>query len=365
MRVTFCVDSLNGQLSGIGRYTWELCTRLARHEDISDVRYFGRGSFIHDPAILLREPRPQWYWRELWRLTGPIAKAMLRSRLVHGPNYFLPPQAETGVITVHDLSVFRFPQSHPASRVIAFERQFACSLARASHVITDSETVRRELIEEFSISPGRVSAVPLGIGNGFRPMAKIGLEMALGQWDLQPGHYGLSVATLEPRKKIGELISAWRTLPPRIRTSFPLVLAGGCGWCNEELREAIARGVFEGWLKNLGFVREADLPKLYAGARLFVYPSIYEGFGLPPIEAMASGVPVIVSDRSCLPEVCGDAARFIDPDDDDRFVRAIEECLCDDRWRVATIERGLVRAGAFTWERCVEGTIEAYKNVAA
>jgi len=365
MRVTLCVDALQPQLTGVGRYTWELCTRLPRRSEISSLRFYGRRSLVHDPGILMRQPRPQWYWRQLWRLAAPLGSAVLRSTLVHGPNYFLPLQVRSGIITVHDLSVFRYPESHPAARVFAFERLFASSLARASHVITDSDTIRRELIETFSVSPHRVSVVPLGVDNNFHPITTSDLERDLKHWDLRPGHYGLSVATFEPRKNIRQLIAAWSRLPPAVRNRFPLVLAGGAGWRNQELLEAIARGASDGWLRNLGFVADRDLPKLYAGARLFLYPSSYEGFGLPPIEAMASGVPVVVSNRSCLPEICGEAARYIDPDDDDGFTRVIAESLFDDAWRSATIERGLKRSGQFTWGRCIEGTVAAYNRVAS
>lgn len=287
---------------------------------------------------------------------------MLRSTLVHGPNYFLPPESEAGLITVHDLSVFRYPETHPASRLLSFERQFASSLERALHVITDSETVRGEVIDTFSVRPEYVTAVPLGVGPSFHPMEPDQIAATLGKWNLRPGEYGLSVSAFEPRKKIAELIRAWRALPSGLRSSYPLVLAGAAGWLNGQLTEDISVAESQGWLKFLGYVREAELPHLYAGARLFVYPSIYEGFGLPPIEAMATGTPVIVADRSCLPEICGDAARYIDPDDVAAFSFAIEQSLCDDQWRSATRSRGIARADLYQWGRCVADTVEVYKK---
>ena len=133
-------------------------------------------------------------------------------------------------------------------------------------------------------------------------------------------------------------------------------------WRNDDLNNEIVSAQSEGWLKHLGFVPEAQLPLIYAGARLFIYPSIYEGFGLPPIEAMASGVPVIISNRSCLPEVCGDAARFIDPDDVEGFTAAIEASLLDEQWRSRIIGKGLERGRLFTWDRCVQETVAVYKK---
>ena len=365
MRVTLCVDALEPQLGGIGRYTWELCKGLARRADIEELRFHTRNSLIEDPALLLSADyehprRPRWPRNVLQRRR---LKKALRSDVVHGPNYFLPAGAESGVVTIHDLSVFLYPETHPAPRVRAFERLFTHSLERASHVITDTETVRAELIEMFSVPPERVTAVHLGVDKAFHPLDREALEGDLRSLGLMPGSYGLCVSTLEPRKKISELLSAWQNLPRRTRDRFPLVLAGGSGWNNEGLLADIERGTSEGWLRHLGFVEEQKLPLLYAGAALFLYPSIYEGFGLPPVEALASGVPVIASGRSCLPEVGGDAPRYVDPDDIAGFAMAIEAALHDEPWRSAAIARGLDRARRFSWERCVDDTAMVYLKV--
>ena len=359
-RVTLWVDALEPKPGGIGRYTWELCKGLASRDRVS-VRYFGRNRLLDDPGRLLRgEPLPpprnalQNWWDQ----------RALKSSIVHGPNYFLPDFADRGVITVHDLSVFRFPETHPAERVVAFERGFLGSLARATHVITDTETVRRELIEMFDVSPEAVTAIPLGVDCSFRSHSAEELAPTLERWGLRPNGYGLCVSTLEPRKKISELMAAWRKLPKPVRHAYPLVICGGAGWRNEALRDEIESGVAEGWLRHLGFVEEALLPRLYAGATLFIYPSIYEGFGLPPVEAMASGVPVMVSHHSCLPEVCGDAARYFDPDDAAGFVTAIEQNLADREWQLKSIQRGLARIDQFSWDRCVDRTLEIYHKIA-
>jgi alpha-1,3-rhamnosyl/mannosyltransferase len=289
-------------------------------------------------------------------------RKILRSSLVHGPNYFLPASAEGGIITVHDLSVFRYPETHPADRVRAFERQFTHSLQRAAHIITDTETIRREVIETFSVAPDAITAVPLGVDAKFAPReeAESSVLRSLG---LRPQGYGLCVSTLEPRKKIVELIRAWDRLPSDLKTQFPLVLAGGSGWENEALHDEIEKAAGKGWLRHLGFVNEQLLGELYAGSALFLYPSIYEGFGLPPIEAMASGVPVIVANSSCLPEVCGNVAHFVDPDDAEQFARSIENSLTNSEWRRQAVAGGLDRARNFTWARCVDETLAVYRKV--
>jgi alpha-1,3-rhamnosyl/mannosyltransferase len=361
MNVTLVVDALTPQLSGIGRYTWELCKRLPEQPGIDRLNYFSTGVFLDDPSVLL-QPEPAFAtnrkpgWLRRWADRG-----RLRNSLFHGPNYFLPPVAETGIVTVHDLSVFRHPETHPDERIREFEREFQSSISRACHIITDTETIRRELLDLLPLRKEDVSAVHLGVSSEYRPRSPADLEISLRQWRLRPHGYALCVSTLEPRKKILELLLAWRELPPAIRNATPLVLVGGEGWLSESLHRCIEQGAADGWLKYLGFVPEHSLPSLYSGAALFLYPSTYEGFGLPPVEAMASGVPTVVSNASCLSEVCGGAVAYVDPNDIPAFAAAIVAALTDVEWRRSSRELGLDRAARYTWDNCVAKTAEIYR----
>ena len=165
----------------------------------SSLNFFGRGRLIDEPRRLIEGDTLPHRHKLLRRIDAWRMKRVLRSSLVHGPNYFLPPGVEGGVITVHDLSVFRYPETHPAARVRAFEKLFKSSLERSAHIITDTDTIRREVIETFSVPPEMVTAVHLGVDPRFKPLD--GLSAALASWDLTPGKYGLCVSTLEPRKK--------------------------------------------------------------------------------------------------------------------------------------------------------------------
>ncbi|HKY56060.1 MAG TPA: glycosyltransferase family 1 protein [Anaerolineales bacterium] len=365
MRITLVVDAISPQLTGIGRYAFELSERLPYH--IQDVNYFNSGRWIPDPRQLLSEGNNQE--RKAVRLRFPKAirskfnRHKMRSRLVHAPNYFLPEEASDGIITVHDLSVLHYPETHPIERVNHFERLFLSSLNRASHVITDTETVRKELILNFGIPHDKITAIALGLDPAFRPRSVAELSIKLNEIGLSPNTYGLCVSTFEPRKNIHQLIQAWRMLPPALRSTYKLVLAGGEGWLNESLHDVIRAYENEGWLKHLGFVSKEALPSLYAGATVFVYPSSYEGFGLPPVEAMASGIPTIVANRSCLPEVCGDAPMFVDPNNLQGFSLAIEQSLTDQQWRASATVQGLSQAHQYDWDRCVNETILVYDKV--
>jgi len=360
------VEALAPQLSGIGRYSWELARRLPQNPAIETLRYRLPGRWVEDPAYLVEGrllARRPWFRRMAPRpIRTWLNRRELRGSLVHGPNYFLPVEAETGIVTIHDLSVFTFPKAHPAVRVAQFERQFRKSLDKAAHFITDTATIRDELIAFAGISADMVSVVPLGVSEAYHPRSVESLNSLFRRYGLEGG-YGLCVSALEPRKRIDRLIQAWSSLPRALRDHRPLVLAGVKGWLNDDLHQRIERGRVEGWLHFLDFVSEADLPELYAGAGLFVYPSIYEGFGLPPIEAMASGVPVIVSNRSCLPETCGDAALYIDPDDHAGFLETLVCGLTDEAWRKAAIDRGLVRASRYGWQRCADETALVYQKL--
>lgn len=360
MRVGITVDSLSTNLTGIGRYTWELCQGLTRDPRI-DLAYFLTDHWHADPVGLLtgtarrrsRLPRLIRPWR---------ARHGFDARLIHGTNYFLPQQAEAGVITVHDLSIYLYPETHPIERIRDFEKQFGHSLERALHVITDSEATRRDLIAQLSYPAEKVTTIHLGVSARFKPIASDMLAPHLHRiFGGDVGPYILSVATFEPRKRIEAAVLAHARFCDRTGRDIPLVLVGAKGWGNERLHVLIEGEQRKGRLHMLGFVPDTDLPSLYAGAALFVYPSVYEGFGLPPIEAMACGVPTIVSNRSCLPEVTRGAAMMIDPDDVDALSLAIERGLDDDIWREHAIASGLIVAAHYSWARCVDKTVDVYR----
>ena len=375
MKVILSVTAIRYPLTGIGRYAYELAKGLAASGQIERLLFAGSTRFFEglpkpgtDPGWMgrLRGLLVKQRWAALgykatlgcwqdWRLRG------LEDHVFHGPNYYLPRFRGRSVATFHDLSPYFRPEWHPAERVRYLRPEIDLSLGRASMLITDSEFVRREVMTRFGWPGERVVSVPLAGAEGFYPRPVEALAPLLARYSLRPGGYMLFVGTIEPRKNIEGLLDAYAILPASVRRKWPLVLAGYRGWNSDALHERLAAQMRKGELRYLGFVPDDHLPMLFAGARLFAFPSFYEGFGLPVLEAMASGVPVVCSNAASLPEVAGDAAAMCQAQDVHALSRLIEMGLVDETWRAAAIARGLARARHFSWLRCAEETVAVYR----
>jgi glycosyltransferase involved in cell wall biosynthesis len=365
LKIILSVDALSPVLTGIGRYTWELSSRLDKHKRVDKIRFYRNGLWIKNPNTLLdssaSKPLQSWYART--SLHETILSWQCRGNIFHGPNFFLPACADSGVITVHDLSVFKFPETHPIERIKHFEKHFSSSVKRAEHIITDSEVTRLEVIDFLGWAPDKITAVHLGVAPSFQSSTSTDKSNVLKKYNLPSTGYSLTVSTLEPRKKIDSLIKAYELLPVYLRTLFPLVIVGGKGWLSDDLHALISAKQEQGWLHYFGFVPESDLPHLYAGAKSFVYPSQYEGYGLPPLEAMAAGVPVITSNYSCLPEVTGGAALTLDTSDIELLATTIASSLEDQRLRADLIQKGFDVVAGRTWDACIQKTVSVYQKI--
>ncbi len=285
--------------------------------------------------------------------------------LYHETNYIPMPFDGPVVVTVFDLSFHLHPETHPSDRVRFMERYFYPRLGRADRFITISEAIKREMSAHLGIPDEKISVTPLGVDERYRPLPEEEKGKTLAGYGLRPGKYVLYVGTLEPRKNIGTLLAAYGALPPALRRDHPLVLAGGEGWLMEGLDRQIEKMGMGSHVLKPGYVPFSDLPALYGGAALFVFPSLYEGFGLPPLEAMACGTPVVASDAASLPEVLGGAAALVPPRDERGFAREMESLLSTPARRRTFSERGLERARRFTWEACARKTLEVYRRAAS
>lgn len=364
--VALGASALRVPLTGIGRYTSHLASELQRLLPRPPWLFYGS-----DWSREIRAPPPPAAKPPLASLKRAVPFGFEAGRffeqrrfdaglegkdiaLYHEPNFLAYRFAGPSVVTVHDLSWVRFPETHPADRVRIMNRTLPRVVSRAAEVIVDSEFVRGEVIAHYGLAPERVTAIPLGVSSDFRPREREACEGTLREWGLSFGEYVIAVGTLEPRKNLGAAIAAHRSLPAALRDRYPLVAAGIEGW------GAAVEGV-----RRLGYLPQASLACLYAGARAFVYPSLYEGFGLPPLEAMACGVPVLVSRSASLPEVVGDAGILVDPRDEAAIRERLRELLEDDALHDRLRGQGLERAATFTWRRCAEQTLAVYRRAAA
>lgn len=379
MKLLFGADAIRYPLTGIGRYAWELCMRLPQTPEVEEMLYFRDGAVADtlpnrpssDQHTTLATSGLRRYaahvplllraYAKYMRMTQAKRLASLKGHLFHGPNYYLPNHEGPCVATFHDLSVFLWPQCHPEIRVRHMSNELPIAARRANVLITDSEFNRRETADYFGLSLDKVVSAPLAAAEEFRPMSAIETYPSLVPLGLTHGAYALFVGTLDPRKNIDILLDVYEKMPDNMRKRVPLVIVGFEGWKSEATIKRLRAGEAAGWARYPGFVTENALPALYAGARVFLYPSRYEGFGLPVLEAMQAGVPVICSNAACLPEVAGpDGAILLDPDNFDDLYNSVQRAIDDDQWCMQAAQRGVTRAKHFSWEKTVSATLAAY-----
>jgi glycosyltransferase involved in cell wall biosynthesis len=378
LKVILSIDPIKYPLTGIGRYTYELAKALGLNDQVESLHFLGGRRLCNTipepsevPDAMLEGRRLRHLLLksrtvgELYRVISPHLKARalrgMEDHIFHGPNFYLPPFEGTSVVTIHDLSPYLWAECHPPERIRYMLPEIELSLKRAAVLITDSEFTRQEVAKYFSWPIEKVHAVNLASAATFHPRAPSVLAPKLKGYGLTPGGYCLFAGTIEPRKNIDTLLDAYAMLPAAVRLKYPLVLTGYQGWNSEALHDRMTHIGRAGWARYLGFVSADKLPMLFAGARLFAFPSFYEGFGLPVLEAMASGVPVVCSNASSLPEVAGNAAAMCHASDVNTLTRLILAGLEDESWRRDATKKGLYQAAKFTWQRCAKETITAYQ----
>jgi glycosyltransferase involved in cell wall biosynthesis len=308
----------------------------------------------------------------LLRPWSAAAKAILHRTLsqvldgvdvFHASDVLLWKQAGAlNVITIYDLTVLLLSECHTANTREMHSKAYRFAQEQADVVIAASEATRRDILAHLQVPPDRVRVVHGGVSPTFRPIDdRKSLEQTLAPFGLSPGSYILHVGTIEPRKNLIRLVEAYHQIQGMVPAPAPkLALTGAKGWRFQEVLERVRALELEAQIVFLGSVPPDALPALYNGARLFVYPSLYEGFGLPPLEAMACGVPVVASNTSSLPEVIGDAGLLVDPIDTQALAAAMASLLDDAEQCTALSERGLARAAQFSWERAAGETLEIY-----
>ena len=368
-------------LTGIGQYIRSLFTAMYKMPDADINIYYGLR--CEKGVRPLFSPTAQKVTRTLSVLQRLIPRARTLRRvaekalfshhtsssagqtLYHEPSYLPLPLPYNGpqVVTVCDLSCFDHPQTYPKERVELMQRNMPAAMAKADHIMVISEATGAALQRWFNADKSRITNTYLAADPRFQPQPADTLAVALASLGLTTEAYVLCVGTLEPRKNLTTLFLAYGELPAALRQRYPLVVAGMSGWNTEALLKSAENLIRRGELRLLGYEADAVIPSLYPGAAAFFYPSRYEGFGLPALEAMASGVPVITSNQTSLPEVVGDAGLMFDPDDVDSLREQLQRLLEDRAFAEMLGQRGLALSRMFSWERCAKETFAVYEKV--
>lgn len=351
--------------TGVSRYIRRVIEALP-DELIGDelVVYAGRGA----DAVGRGERWKRSWWpvddpiaRVFWETSGlPFSVRRDRLDLFHGTVNVLPGRISSrSVVTIHDLAFVRWPEQTPARRHRYLSVAAASAARRANRIIAVSEATKADLVELLDVDPAKIAVTHLGVEERFRPATEKQIRDAREVYSID-GPFILYVGTLEPRKNLPALLRAFA----KVKHQFPhkLALAGAEGWKTKAFHDAVRETNLGDRLQMLGFVDERDLPALYSAADLFVFPSLYEGFGLPVLEAMACATPVVTSNVSSLPEVAGDAALMIDPSDIDGLGNAIARALTVEPLRARMIRAGIQRAARFTWRATAAATAAAYRD---
>lgn len=387
MKLLINTESLLPPITGIGTYTQNLLEQFLAMQALETIECFSGhhftsatqalqqcGASIERAAPLvssrghlvqfLRNSSLAYRARETLRNSLlRLKSARLRNFVYHEPNFILRTHKGPCVATIHDLSFIHYPHYHPPKRVAWLTRELPRTLARADMLITDSEQVRQELIARYAVDEQRVRAIYLGAADCYTELPASQTSATLAEYGLEHDRYLLFVGTLEPRKGVDTLIEAWSRLPEPMRQEYPLVLAGAQGWNNHDLQARIDSLAMTHGLRHLQFVPIEALPSLYAGASIFVYPSLYEGFGLPVLEAMNCGTPVICTTETTMAEFSAGATMLCEPGNSEQLKDLMQKLLEDDARRATLGKAGLERAKVFSWQRCASETLAVYRVV--
>lgn len=293
----------------------------------------------------------------------PYRASTIAADLIHTPAFRLPFRSKTPIVTtILDVILFVYPHLFRLRERLTIGLYLRASSHCVEHVITISKQSRQDIQRYLGIDSARITVTYPAAASYFRPVSERDTTPVLARYGIM-SPYILSVGTLEPRKNLVRVLEAFATLHQRHAIPHQLVLVGRRGWLEDPIFATVRKLGIEKHVHFTGYVAEADLPALYSGASVFVYPSLYEGFGIPPLEAMACGCPVVTSNCSALPEVVGDAAFQVDPKDVVQIADAIERVLTDAALAQQMCRKGLSRAEQFSWRRCAEETVAAYRHV--
>lgn len=373
MRIALDGFPLSSPKTGIGHYTLQLARALAEISPVDNFELISPFPFCDSVVqelqqasianLRLNHPRAASFRRRWWALGLPLFLRQNSFDLFHGTNYEVPLwNRRRNVLTIHDLSLLLHPEYHEPRLVRRSRRRLPLMIRSAARIIAVSESMKREMCEHLKIRPERIAVTPEAPRENFRPLPlaeTLEIRQRLG---IEPD-FILAVGTIEPRKNLLSLVRAFDQILRTTELRPQLVIAGGEGWLMDELYSFIAKSGNAERVRFIGYTTDDELRALYSSCRISVYPSLYEGFGLPPLEAMACGAPVIASRIPAIEETVGQAAVLIDPTNVQELASSISQLWNDDRQRAQLSEAGLRHAAEFTWQRTARLTLDVYGEV--
>ena len=361
-----------GTQTGVGKYINRLIENLSlidtSNEYLVYLNYFRTGKInpFGNGYQITKNRIPAKIQRLLHnQLKIPIETFVGNIDIFHGPNYFVPPSKQSKkVVTVHDLTFEFFPETMIGRDAAYYKKYVPMSMQKADHILTISNSSKKDLIERFKVPADKISVTYMAAGSNFAPISnKDVIKPVLKKYKL-PSNFLLTVCTLEPRKNLVTLVKAMSALRKNKKNEQKLIVVGGSGWKNDELFKQISELGLENDIIFPGYIGQEDLPALYNACSLFLFPSLYEGFGIPPLEALSCGTACICSNSSSLPEVVGDGAILIDPVNADEWVEQIE-FLLDNPSKIDELgKRGMEQAKKFSWGKTAQETLAVYKKIA-
>jgi alpha-1,3-rhamnosyl/mannosyltransferase len=366
---------LMSSLTGIGQYVRALSEELINIEELDlsffygvgwekEIREQGLPPAANNLKLFVRRNIPYSYELSRWAQQKTFNNGVKKNKpnLYHEPAFLTYRFEGPTVLSVHDLSWIRYPHAHPKERVRAMHKFFEPSLSQSDLIITDAHFVKQELIDVFGVEASKIYPIHLAAEELFRPRLQEEIKPILHARGLLHGQYWLSVGTLEPRKNLKLLFEAFIQLSVEDRKRCPLVIIGMIGWGIESWQSQLQSMIDSGEVIYTGYLPRHEQAVIVAGAKALIYPSLYEGFGLPIVEAMQSGVPVIAANASCLPEVVGDAGLLVSPDDSNSLKEKMCELLDDKDFLVKLASKSLQRSADFSWRKCAQQTLGVYKK---
>jgi len=363
------VDSISllSQSTGIGRYTYEISKQIKNNKNFKTYFYYG----YHSDKLLEQSNKQKVLGAVSSLVKNYYIKKILRKFFVflnklYSPTYdiywqpnFIPTESikmKHLITTVHDFSFILYKEFHPKERIEFFENNFFKNIYKSDIIIAVSKFSKKEILDRLEFPESKVKVIYNGVNHDvFKIYDDMSLPFGL------PKKFIFSVGSIEPRKNLRGLLAAYNSLDEKYKKEYNLVLAGFKGWQNNEIMEIINNN--KEYIHYLGYISDIELAKTYNLASLFIYPSFYEGFGLPPLEAMACGTPVITSNVSSLPEVCGDAAIYCDPYNTNDIKEKIQLVLEDETLKKHLSKSGLKQASKYNWKKSAKEHLKIFKEV--